>query len=293
VAFVYKPDSAQSIRVSYNRAYRAPSMVNNYLDTTVATALPLGLLNPAFGNAIFYVPTHAVGNPNLKEESVDAYELAYTGYIGKKSLVSAAVYYTNYKDGIYFTETGVWTAPPPGFPIPPPAGNFAWAALMAQGIIFPSGYTYANLGAVENKGVELGLDHMFNDTFAGFINYAFQSDPIPTFPNLTPEQALKEINRPSKHQFNVGVTFNTARVFGQFAVSHASGAFWQDVLDSRYHGNTQPYTSVNGAFGVKFDGGRYALSVKATNLGNQAIQQHIFGDVIKRQVVGEFKITLR
>ena len=293
VAFVYKPDSAQSVRVSYNRAYRAPSMVNNYLDTTVATALPLGLLNPAFGNAVFYVPTHAVGNPNLKEESVDAYELAYTGYIGKRSLVSAAVYYTNYKDGIYFTETGVWTAPPPGFPIPPPAGNFAWAALMAQGIIFPSGYTYSNLGAVENKGVELGLDHMFNDTFAGFINYAFQSDPIPTFPNLTPEQSLKEINHPSKHQFNVGVTFNTARVFGQFAVSHASGAFWQDVLDSRYHGNTQPYTSVNGAFGVKFDGGRYALSVKATNLGNQSIQQHIFGDIIKRQVVGEFKITLR
>ena len=40
-------------------------------------------------------------------------------------------------------------------------------------------------------------------------------------------------------------------------------------------------------------GGRYNLSVKATNLGNQAIQQHIFGDVIKRQVVGEFKMLLR
>ena len=81
--------------------------------------------------------------------------------------------------------------------------------------------------------------------------------------------------------------------FSSLSVSHASEAFWQDVLDSRYHGSTEPYTSVNATFGVKFQGGRYAASVKATNLGNQAIQQHIFGDVIKRQVVGEFKISLK
>jgi hypothetical protein len=51
------------MRLSYNRAYRAPSMVNNSLDTTVATALPLGLINPAFGNQIFYVPTTRRGIP--------------------------------------------------------------------------------------------------------------------------------------------------------------------------------------------------------------------------------------
>ena len=50
---------------------------------------------------------------------------------------------------------------------------------------------------------------------------------------------------------------------------------------------------LNATFGVKFQNGRYAASVKATNLGNQPIQQHIFGDVIKRQVVGEFRISLK
>jgi outer membrane receptor protein involved in Fe transport len=187
VAFVYKPDANQAIRASYNRAYRAPSMVNNYLDTTVATALPLGAINPAYGNAIYYVPTHAVGNLDLKEESVDAYEVAYTGYIGRRSMVSAAVYYTKYKDGIYFTETGTWTAttPPPGFPgLGPFPGSAIWAGFIAAtGLSFPSGYTYRNLGTVENKGIELGIDTMFNDVFQGFVNYAFQSDPIPSFPN--------------------------------------------------------------------------------------------------------------
>jgi hypothetical protein len=30
-------------------------------------------------------------------------------------------------------------------------------------------------------------------------------------------------------------------------------------------------------------------SVKATNLGNSVVQQHVFGDITKRQIVGEVK----
>jgi outer membrane receptor protein involved in Fe transport len=294
VAFVFKPTEGQSVRLSYNRAYRAPSMVNNHLDTVVATALPLGLVNPAFGSAVYYVPTAAVGNPDLKEESVDAYEIAYTGYVGRRTLISAAAYYTSYKDGIYFTETGVWLTAPPGFPgLGPYPPDLIWAGLVAQGYLFPSGYTYQNLGTVVNKGIELGVDTMFTDTFSGFVNYAFQADPIPSFPGLTEEEAMTEINLPSKHQFNAGISWNSNRVFGTITVSHASEAYWQDVLDARYHGFTNAYTSVNATFGVKFQDGRYMASVKATNLGNQDIQQHIFGDVIKRQVIGEFKIMLK
>ena len=50
---------------------------------------------------------------------------------------------------------------------------------------------------------------------------------------------------------------------------------------------------VNATFGVRFNNGRYALSVRGTNLGNVEVQQHIFGDVLKRSVVAEFKISLK
>jgi hypothetical protein len=30
-------------------------------------------------------------------------------------------------------------------------------------------------------------------------------------------------------------------------------------------------------------------SIKGTNLGNQTIQQHVFGDIIKRSLVGELR----
>lgn len=294
VALVLKPTDSQSVRVSFNRAYRAPSMVNNHLNTTVATALPLALISPAFGSAIYYVPTTAYGNADLKEESVDAYEVAYTGYIGKRTLVSAAAYYTKYKDGIYFTTNGYWTSAPPGFPgLGPYTPDMLWAGVVAKGYLIPTSYTYQNLGQVVNKGVELGIDSMLNDTFSGFANYAYQSDPVPTFPGMTSTQALGEINLPSKHQVNVGLSWNTSRLVGMVAVTHASQAYWQDVLDARYHGWTNSYTSVNATFGVKFANGRYMATVRATNLGNQDIQQHIFGDVIKRQIVGEFKIALK
>jgi iron complex outermembrane receptor protein len=295
-ALLFKPDNDQSIRLSYNRAFRSPSMVNNNLDTVIGTALPLGLIHPIFGSTIYYVPTTAVGNPNLTEESVDAYELAYTAFIGERTAVSAAVFYTRYKDGIYFTETAEWlTAPPlfpgiPGFLTP----DQVWGLLLAQGYSFPSNYTYENLGTVKNKGFELGINQAFTNAWSAFVNYTFQSEPIPSFPNMSTADALKEINLPSRHQVNAGVTYDDGgRFFGTLAVTHATEAFWQDVLDDRYHGFTEPFTSVNASFGVRFNNGRYTLAVRGTNLGNQEIQQHIFGDVLKRSVVAEFKIAIK
>jgi outer membrane receptor protein involved in Fe transport len=295
LAFLVKPDESQSIRVSYNRAFRAPSMVNNNLDTTLATPLPLGLISPLFGSAVYLVPTTAVGNKDLTEEYIDAYEVAYTGNLRDRATVSAAVYYTSFADEIFFTQTGTWQVPPPGFPgVPsplPPA--VLWQGLLNAGIVFPSSYTYKNLGTVRSKGIELGIDGRVSRSVTTFANYAFQADPIPAFPGLTPEQALSEINLPARHLFNVGLSCSTARGFGTVAVSHSARAFWQDVLDDRYHGDTKPYTSVNATVGMKFHAGRFSAALKIVNLGNQEIQQHIFGDVIKRQVMGEVKMNLR
>jgi hypothetical protein len=64
------------------------------------------------------------------------------------------------------------------------------------------------------------------------------------------------------------------------------------VLDARFHGPTPAYTMVNTNVGSKFGHGRYELNCKIVNLLNQSIQQHIFGDVLKRQVVFELHVNL-
>ena len=36
---------------------------------------------------------------------------------------------------------------------------------------------------------------------------------------------------------------------------------------------------------------RLVTSLKVNNLANQEVQQHIFGDIVKRQIVGEARFT--
>jgi len=48
---------------------------------------------------------------------------------------------------------------------------------------------------------------------------------------------------------------------------------------------------VNGGFGVKWASNRLTTSIKATNIGNAEVHQHVFGDIIKRSVVGELRVN--
>ena len=56
-----------------------------------------------------------------------------------------------------------------------------------------------------------------------------------------------------------------------------------------YHGFTDAYTLVNGSFGVKFPAAKLTALIKVNNILNNDIQQHVFGDIIKRSVVGELR----
>src|SRR5204862_3710245 len=105
VSFLVKPDDNQTIRVSYNRAYRSPSVINNFLNVTIAEPLNLGAFSPLLAGRIYPIPITSVGNQDLKETSVDAYELGYSGVVAKgRAIVSAAFYVNKTKDDIFFTE---------------------------------------------------------------------------------------------------------------------------------------------------------------------------------------------
>ena len=78
----------------------------------------------------------------------------------------------------------------------------------------------------------------------------------------------RELNLPPKNRFNVGVNFNYDRFLGNSRSATPTSAFWQDVLDDRYHGTTDAYTLVNGGFGVKWaDDKRHDVASKAIEPG--------------------------
>lgn len=287
VALILKPAADHAVRLSYNKAFRSPSLINNFLDTTIINQLNLGAINPALSGVVYNFPVRAAGNEELTEESTESIELAYTGVINRRATVSAAIYFTTNHDEIFFTQAARYraTAPPPGWPLPPAVLEVlpppCVTAVCTSGGL-PSAFTYLNLGTVKNKGVELGIDGAVNSALNVFANYSWQDQPEPDF-------ALSEINLPPTHRFNAGFNFSSGRYLGNLSASYVGEAFFQDVLDARFAGPTDAYTQVNGAVGYKFAGDRITATAKVINLLDEDIQSHVFGDFLKRQVIGELR----
>ena len=295
-----------SVRVSFNRAFRSPSVINNYLQTSIVVSTDLSALAPLVppaqrpALAAFPLVVRAVGSElpigstpqaKLTEEALTAYEVAYTGTFKQRTTVGVSFYVNDWDDSINFvalpTSLDPYTPanPPPGWPLPP-----SILALLAQrGIFLPrTAFTYLNLGPLRQKGLELSLDHRINRDLTAFVNYSFQSQPtVLDDPNPYPAQ---ELAYPPPNRFNIGFNFDGARMLGSASVNYSDKAFWSDVLSSPYFGYSDAYTMVNGTVGAKWMKGRVTGMIKVTNLFNQDIQQHVFGDILKRTVSFEVRI---
>jgi outer membrane receptor protein involved in Fe transport len=281
--FLVKPRSDQTIRISYNRAYRSPSVINNHINLTIAEPLNLTALGVPFP---YLLPVAIVGNQDLDEQSLDAFEIGYSGVVLNGRAIVSGAFYTNWlKNEILFTEdtTGRYTAarPPSNWPLPPQV----FAQLLALGRVFPGRFTYLNFGKSRTQGIELGVNGSLNPHVSLFANYSYQSDPDPDgFP-------LSELNLPPNNRFNIGGNFNYNKFTGNLSVSYSDDAFWQDVLSDAYHGTTKAYTLVNAGIGYRWADDKITTSVRFVNLTNDDIQQHVFGDITKRQIIGEVRVN--
>jgi outer membrane receptor protein involved in Fe transport len=292
-----KPSAAQTFRVSFNRAFRAPSFINNHISTTVLEQVDLSALAPLLPPPLqpivrvpFVFPIRAEGNPDLQQETMTAYEVGYTGVLMDRFNVTASIYWNNTKDGIYFTPETFYTAanPPPTWPPQLPTSILTTLAMRTPPVLLPARFTYLNLGTIRDKGIELGVDTPLNRYLNVFVNYSYQW--MPEVEDLPTGTTINDINWPAENRFNAGFDFSYERFFGNLSVNYTDEAYWQDVLDVRFAGITDAFTLVNGGFGVRWLGDKLATSIKVTNLANQEVQQHIFGDILKRQVVGEVRL---
>ncbi len=326
VTAMFKPTADQSIRFSYNKAFRSPSAINNYLSQKIFAPIapidlrPLrGLIPPGpQGQALAsLVPTtpislivNNVGNPNLKEESVTAYEAAYTGTFNNKTTIGIAAYRNRTDDNINFASITPSASFPTGGPffdvytaansneccgptgIPGPLYGFLLQARIAGFPLPRTVSSYLNLGPVQQDGLELSIDHRFDSEWSVQANYSHQAKPkvldaeAGQIPYLTEELAL-----PAKNRFNASINWSDDRFQGTVQANYQDKALWTDVLTSTYHGYTESFTMVNANFGVKWNKGKLVTSVKGTNLLDKKIQQHVFGDMLRRAVNLEARLT--
>jgi outer membrane receptor protein involved in Fe transport len=296
LAAIFRPGDHHSIRVSYNRAFRSPSTTNNYLDLALITPVDLRAIGipapfPLVVNAVgSELPIGGRPQAPLTEESLTAYELAYTGTIQNRTTFGVAFYINDSNDSINFVtlprslDPYTPSNPPPGWPLPPAV----LGALAQAGVFLPrTGFTYLNLGPTRQRGLELSLDHRFSSTLSGFANYSWQSDPdILDDPNPFPPS---ELSLPPNNRFNLGGMYAGPRFIGSLIINYSDGAFWSDVLTAPYNGFTDAYTLVNGSFGVKWAGGKTTTTVKVNNLLNETVQYHVFGDLFRRSVTAALR----
>jgi outer membrane receptor for ferrienterochelin and colicins len=304
----YRVAADHVLRAGFNRAFRSPSSINNYLDIALVSPVDLRALAPLLPPPLqpivaapFPLVVRAIGSElpigstpqaKLKQESLTAFECAYTGTFAGRTTVGLAYYVNDMDDNINFVQLASnldpYTVgnPPPGWPLP----SVILGAMAQAGIFLPrTAFTYLNLGPIRHKGLELSVDHRVNTALSGFANYSRQSEPS-VLDDPNPYPAI-ELSLPPTHRFNIGGTYSGSRFLGSLVVNYTDRGLWTDVLNSPYHGFTDAFTMVNGSFGVKWND-RVTTTLKSTNVLNRQIQQHVFGDILGRSVIAEVRFEV-
>lgn len=268
----------QTVRAAYNRAYRAPALLENYADFTNLTVLDLALFSPQLQGRTFDLVTRFTGSDTLREETLRSYEIGYAGAF-RRTRITATYYQIQTSDVIVLRQVASFSSTnvPPGWPLPPQILD----ALVQAGRGLPAEFGYRNSGSVTNRGLELGVNA--SSRFASvFANYTWQRTP-----ETSRGLSLADVNEPPQHSVNAGFTVNRGPAIASATVEHSSSAVWNDVLDPRFHGPTEAYTTLNAMFGWRFRNVTPILRV--LNLTNERVQQHVFGDIITRQIIAELR----
>ncbi|MCM2270634.1 MAG: TonB-dependent receptor, partial [Thermoanaerobaculia bacterium] len=289
-SFLFSPTPGNTFRVSYNEAFRTPSVINSYLDATILVQL---------GSLPLFLPATANGNVALVEEHVTAYEVGYVGSYANGMIFTVAAYRNETEDSIDFYTSNTYgpTNLPIGLLPAPFAGLVGCFALQPNQLcavvpgvgpvpglagLVPSNFSYRNIGETTDQGVEISLQQRFRNNWSWFFNASWQDDP--EFEGLTPAEELTQ-NLPPEWRANVGFNYDSGRFFLGANANYQDEAFWADVPFAT--GTTDSFTLFNVSAGVRLMDERLTLQVLGSNVTDEEVQQHIFGDIISRKVIGQ------
>lgn len=222
---LYTPWADQTFRVTYNRAFKTPTVLNNYFSINDFVKLATGFGGFAvYGNKDGWTVKNTAGatvatyKPLVPEENT-TYEVGYKGILKNRVFLDAAYYQADYTDFISPLVTINAHL----------AGTFAYDAA-GQRVTSPNGpqsvLTYLNLGKAKLKGMDAGVRWVLNDNVAasGTLSLTKLSrvEKKPTDPAAVVEATALNTT-PTK--WNVGMDFNAPerKLLGGFTIRHVTG----------------------------------------------------------------------
>jgi len=282
-SLLYSLSPDHTLRLSYNEAFRTPSAINNYLGISILQPLGPGVAAAA----------DAFGDAGLVEEQLDAWEIGYVGFLDNGMNVTASLYRNETSGSIDFFVADFYgptnlPAPSPFLPAPlipcfavPPGTVGACPNGGLAGIV-PSDYSYRNIGRTVDRGLELSIEQQRGDWY-WWANMSWQDEPDIEGADVA------DVNRSPEWRANLGLGRDLGRFFWNATVNYQDSAYWADVLFAR--AETDGFTQLNASIGWRFRDESLTLKIIGQNLTDEAVQQHIFGDIIDRKIAGQVSVS--
>ena len=245
-----------------------------------------------------FIPVLAVGNATLEVEEVQTLEVGYSGILGGTTFLTIDFYQSENENFITDLIPQLGTAlgrtnpnfgpyQPPSA-LPPPVQALLAGTLAAllppiltnnvDGAPILAAVTYANFGKVDTQGIDVGLNHYFNDGWTFSFTYSwFDFDLKEALPGF--EQLL--VPNSPEGKGSIGI----ARVAEKWDA--ALSARWVDDFlwaTGPFVGPVKSYTTVD--FTANYDiNDRVGVGINIANLLDDEHWESFGGDIISRRAL--------
>ncbi|HEY5950221.1 MAG TPA: TonB-dependent receptor [Kofleriaceae bacterium] len=259
-AVQYEVAENHQVRVGYNRAFKSPTVLENFLR----------LNDTLLGNRTGFVVRDAAGNvlseiAPLEPERVDALEAGYKASIGSKLYVDAVAYQSWYRNFISaLTSVANPMAATPTFATYPDGTPTAQGTPNEGALL-----TYMNFGKAKVRGVDVGLDYKPIEQIT--LSTSASAMQLASFENTNPLQKDLVLNAPSYklrgsvQGEDLGLKNSYWRVDGRYhtAYEFASG-YWNSM--TLLGGKVPARTVIDVSVGYKLPKQAITISGTVANL---------------------------
>jgi hypothetical protein len=90
---------------------------------------------------------------------------------------------------------------------------------------------------------------------------------------------------------SAGLIYHGQQWSGCVDTSYVGDAYWSDVLDARFRGTTPSFVMLNARVVYPLPRVSAQLALGGTNLLDRRIKQHVFGDIFRRHVSADLRVT--
>ncbi len=265
-AIVFTPFANHTFRATYNKAFQAPNYSELYLNVD----------HPYRGFTTFFgAPTTGLvyrGNPYLKVEKIEGYEIGYNGVIASALFLTVDMYYNGLKD--FISDLGA------GFSGISPDIITRKSYKTGNDTSFSHAvWSYKNVGKVNEYGYEVAANYYVTDEITIDANYSYFQFEIDKKTVSAADASQIQPNSP-RWKSNAGITYQSKNNYDvALKIKYVPSYYWSAGV---YAGEIQAYALVNLSAGYTVNES-LNLNFNISNLLNREHYEIFGGSILGRR----------